>query len=154
MTSPPRDLWPDLPPEVPTGPVFILREQAEALKARTKGKLVGRVGRSVRGGQFHLSFRIVIPNLDGYGDDYEYELFHVHHGAEVYPVIVDSSPIEDTSSGTKGLPDELSGMFRRGPRHLSSEAEFVEWLGKVLQSEHTKRVIGTLLAQTDLDVAS
>jgi hypothetical protein len=143
MTSPPRDLWPDLPPEIDTGPWSILREQGEALTRKTGGRLQGRVYRYARGDQFYLSFRIVIPNLDG---DYEYELFHLHHGAEMYPVIVDSSP--------KAPEDPWPITDSRGQPRLISEADFVCWLTEVLRSDHTQRVIGTLLAQSNLDVAS
>jgi hypothetical protein len=141
MTSPPRDLWPELPPEIDTGPWSILREQAEALTRKTGGRLQGQVYRYARGNQFYLSFRIVIPNLDG---DYEYELFQIHHGAEMYPVILDS-----------GRPEEPVAIKVAGrQRSLNSQQEFIEWLTEVLRSNHTQRVLGTLLAQSNLDVAS
>jgi hypothetical protein len=142
MTSPTEDLWPDLLPEVDSGPWSILREQAEALTRKTGGRLHGRVFRYTRGNQFHLSFRIVIPNL--VDEDYEYELFQVHHGAEMYPVIIDSAP---------GLPEQPTPAAYR-ERNLLSQEAFIKWLKGVLRSEHTQRVIGTLLAQSNLGVAS
>ena len=130
-----KDLWPDIVPETVTTPFGILQEQATNLERRTKGILSGSVERQRYESEFYLSFNIVAPSLDRY----EYELLRISHGVEVYPVTVVSSPLPPANNLIERLGDEK---------------EFVEWLGRALACEKTKRIIGSLLAQSGVRAAS
>ena len=116
------DLW---PPEVGTTtivpPLAILRRQAAILGERTQNLLEGKVETLAEGDQFWQWFYIVAPSLD-----YKYLLFEVKHDVVGYPVTYFVNTI---------------------PFQLRSPEEFVGWLKETLNSDQTKRVVGSLLAQ-------
>jgi hypothetical protein len=144
------DLWPASisGPEV-IAPVTILREQAALLGKKTNGLVLASVRttatdsptrdsktglrRLTRPGQasdngserFIHSFQLVVPALE----DYTYTLFRVEHGIEFYPVKLDA-------------PRALG-------RTAKSEEEFINSLRKILSSENTQRIIGSLIAQVE-----
>src|SRR5262245_4360896 len=115
------DLWGTLIPEPHRTPVAILREQAALLGTKTEHLIEAEVTTSIQDQRFVHGFDIVVPGLDGY----RYQLFRISHGPEIYPVDV---------------------RFRTGV--LSSEDEFVAWLGEKLSSKETKHLINNLLSQT------
>jgi hypothetical protein len=117
------DLWPEIEQSQVVPPVAILREQAAALGRKTNYLLEGRVRTWIDGTRFVHTFSIVAPSLD----DYSYELFSIEHGADQYPVT------------------------RRGANRLASEIntgkDLMEYVRSVLNSDETKKVVGSLLAQ-------
>ena len=133
MAQPIPDLWPEIEQSQVVPPVAILREQAALLGKKTNHLLEGRViTRPTGDGRFTHLFCIVAPALD----DYTYKLFEIVHGANQYPV--EAAGLE--------RPGDLP---RIGPAivHLASEQELLDHIRKILNSDGTKRVIGSLLAQ-------
>lgn len=152
MSNPIPDLWPPIEQPQITPPVAILREQAAALGRKTTNLLEGRVDTTLvenlyahlvpsakavfRGDREAVTptkrlrhrFSIVAPALD----DYIYELFWIEHGVDPYPV---TAPNLET---VKNGPHELM---------LEKEGDLVEYIRKVLNSERTMRIVGSLLAQ-------
>lgn len=123
------DLWPDVEQSQVIPPVAILREQAAALGKKTKYLLQGRVDTTITdGGRFRHRFYVVAPALD----EYSYELFWIEHGADQYPV---EAP---------GLPKGVLGHITE---KIESERDLLEYIREVLNSEKTKKVVGSLLAQ-------
>ena len=125
------DLWPDLEQSQIVPPVAILREQAAALGKKTNYLLTGRVDtRILLDGGFRHTFHVVAPTLD----DYSFDLFWIEHGAGQYPVMAPPLPM---------------GNIARAPidENLASENELLEYVREVLNSETTKRVVSSLLAQ-------
>ncbi|MCX6622094.1 MAG: hypothetical protein NTY38_13705 [Acidobacteria bacterium] len=127
------NLWPmdDIDPDSITTPTAILQQQASYLGQATKNVLEARVEVSIFDrdrDQFYLSFRVVAPTLD----DFTVELFAVKHGIELYPV----TPV----SGERHPP-------------LDTQQELVEYVGCVLKSDRTKKILRALLAQARGPVA-
>jgi hypothetical protein len=113
------DLWGDIQPSAVRTPVAILREQAALLGNKTQNMVEAKVLTFISDGEFHHSFKLVVPALD----NYTYNLFVVHHGPNLYPVKI---------------------MALTNPKN---EEEFVDWLQQRLSSDETKKSIGNLLAQ-------
>ncbi len=127
------DLWPEIEQSKVVPPVAILREQAAALGEKTGHLLEGRVDtRLDEGGKLIHSFYLVAPTLD----NYSYRLFSITHGAAIYPVTVQH-------------PRRMDSVRRPFPQTLriSSEKELLTYLREVLNSEKTKKILGSLLAQ-------
>ena len=136
------DLWPEIEQSTVVPPVAILREQAAALGNKTSHLLEGRVDSRTDGaGNFIHSFYVVAPTLD----NYTYNLFSISHGADAYPVTV--------SRPQRMGPDKH--IIRLGPDNrplpetliINSEKELLDYLREVLNSDKTKRIVGSLLAQ-------
>ncbi|MGO8788726.1 MAG: hypothetical protein ACLQVL_15275 [Terriglobia bacterium] len=127
------DLWPDIEQSKVVPPVAILREQAAALGEKTGHLLEGRVNSRIgEDGNFIHSFYVVAPTLD----NYSYGLFSITHGADQYPVTVPHPRRMDP--GRRPYPQTLK---------IRSEKALVDYLREVLNSERTKRIVGSLLAQ-------
>ena len=131
-----EDLWPAVvgtPTIVP--PLAILRRQAAILGERTQGLLEGQVDTLTEGDQFRQLFYIVAPSLG-----YRYKLFEVWHGVEGYPVYT-----------TNEARKPVLPTFGMGPSPLKLDTpdEFIEWLRQTLNSEETRRVVGSLLSQVN-----
>ena len=127
MAQPIPDLWPEIEQSQVVPPVAILRGQAALLGKKTNHLLEGRVvTRTTGSGGFVHSFYIVAPTLD----DYTYKLFEIEHVANQYPV----------------RPTMLKqpGPFKL---LLASEEDLLDYIRRILNSDETKRVIGSLLAQ-------
>jgi hypothetical protein len=121
-----ENLWGELPKIAHMRtPAIILREQAESLKAQTKGLLVGDVKQTQGGPQFFLMFYIVAPTLGGY----RFHLLSVEHGLGFYPLVVFHVAVQ---SGEKGV-------------QCDDEEEFVLELRRILSSDTTRDVIQKLL---------
>jgi hypothetical protein len=83
--------------------------------------------RSSEDGDVLHTFSIEAPTIG-----YKYDLFAVQHSmVKLYPVEVVSAPKVNAAA--------------KSP--LGSEEEFLQWLKAVLNSDRTKRVPGSLLAQ-------
>lgn len=126
------DFWPDISAARPrVTPLSLLKQQAALLGKKTNNLLEGDVSSSIYNERLVHRFLIGVPSLD-----YRYELFVVSHDPVVlYPVKVVSGP-HKTSYG-------------KNPPTLDSEDAFLDWLKNVLSSDETKRVLGSLLAQTE-----
>src|SRR4051794_23887197 len=121
------DLWPDDfgTQTVPT-PLAILREQAEVISKKTQSRVVGHVEtQGITKGFLHV-FRLIAPLLG----DYSFQLFWVTHDLELYPLEIQA--------------DVLDTKFT-----CRSEEEFVEKLKLIFNSEKTKKVIQSILSQSD-----
>ena len=121
------DLWPDIEQSQVVPPVAILREQAAALGKKTHNLLNGRVQTRTNGTRFVHTFYIVAPTLD----DYSYELFSIEHGPDQYPV---QAP---------GRPGPMPRIMER----IETDKELIDYVREVLNSDRTKKVVGSLLAQ-------
>jgi hypothetical protein len=122
------DLWPDIEQSQVVPPVAILREQAAALGKKTSYLLNGRVSTRTEGTRFVHSFYIVAPALD----DYSYALFSIEHGPDQYPVY---------------LPGLQAKRLGRTNNVIESDKELIDYIRDVLNSDNTKKVVGSLLAQ-------
>ncbi|HWE96490.1 MAG TPA: hypothetical protein VG269_21185 [Tepidisphaeraceae bacterium] len=135
MTQNTPDLWPmDFGPVDAHLPVVILREQAALLSKKTSGLVQAEVRTSSRehsalkiACDFEHRFYLIAPALD----NYRYYLFMVGHGAaDLYPVHF--------------YPRESEGE----DVELRSEKEFLNKLAEVFSSDDTRRIIQTLIAQS------
>jgi hypothetical protein len=134
MAQPIPDLWPDIEQSQVVPPVAILREQAALLGKKTNHLLEGRVVSTNTGyGGFVHSFYIVAPTLD----DYAYKLFEISHGVDPYPVLVPAL----LHRGALGQVVPVGGP------QLASEQELLDYIRRILNSDETMRVVGSLLAQ-------
>jgi hypothetical protein len=128
------DLWPEIEQSEVVPPVAILREQAALLGEKTSHLLEGRVATSVAPqGRFVHSFYIVAPALGGY----TYKLFDIEHGASPYPV----------EPARRESPSIFSTRHAKQQLRFETEAELLDYIRRVLNSDRTKRVLGNLLAQ-------
>ena len=125
------DFWPDLDSTQVRTPLLILKQQAVLLGKHTKNLLAASVETQTMsyGERFLHRFIIQAPTLD-----YRYGLFSVSHDLMLYPVTLESSPQREVS---------------RVQRTFKSEDEFVSWLKDLLNSDQTKRLLSTLLAQVE-----
>ena len=131
-----EDLWPaDVGITTIVPPLAILRRQAAILGERTQHLLEGEVDTLAEGDQFRQLFYIAAPSLD-----YRYKLFEVRHGVSGYPVYFSNEGRRQVfpAFGTASVPQELD-----------TPEEFVKWLRQILNSEETKRVVGSLLSQVN-----
>ena len=122
------DFWGDIVPTVVRTPAAILKEQAAFLGAKTKNLIEARVATEAAFGEIRHRFLLVVPALD----HYSYQLFRIEHDVNLYPVTVESEP----------------------PVRLDSERDFNNWLQAKLSSDHTKKIVGNLLAQVAGDPPS
>jgi len=147
MAQPIPDLWPEIEQSQVVPPVAILRGQAALLGKKTNHLLEGRVvTRTTGSGGFVHSFYIVAPTLD----DYTYKLFEIGHGANQYPV--EAAALERPGALPHvGPPREADEVEFMAPVNievrLASEQELQDYIREILNSDGTKRVIGSLLAQ-------
>ncbi|MGL4553697.1 MAG: hypothetical protein ACRC33_21245 [Gemmataceae bacterium] len=125
------DLWPadfgtlDVAP-----PVLILKEQADLITTKSGGKIVGdvRTGKHERG--FFHEFSLVAPFLD----DYTYRLLVVRHSVELYPVEVAAEVVQQS------FKCESPDAFKTALKAIFADAK-------------TKRVVASILAQTDAQLS-
>ncbi len=121
-----RNLWGDFPVEedVKT-PESVLRDQAQILAEATQGLLDGRLEFSQKGSDFDIRFYIVAPLLN----NFRYLVARVVYPATLFPVEVWGA-------------DELLAYT------CKDMDEFEEAIGRILQSENTRRAYSVLLAQS------
>lgn len=139
MSISPRNLWPDdisVTEQVP--PVAILKEQGSLLGQRTKNLVEGRVSAADAEGpgfsdqDFCYEFDLVAPALG-----YRYQLFRIQHGVDFYPLGIDWDS-----------PDNVSISNLHGEAGIENEEKFLEALEIIFSSEKTRKVIGSLIAQS------
>jgi len=152
------DLW---PPELKVAevksPVAILREQAALLKGKTEHEIEADVelGESKTQG-FIYHFYLVAPTLN----NYHFRLFSVVHDVTLYPVtIYVGEDLGEELSATVDKEDQSNKIVQllsnsgfakielKYTLQAENEADFIELLGKILQSRKTREVIGALRAQ-------
>jgi hypothetical protein len=139
-------LWPeDLSPGHTKAPATILRKQGLLLGKMTDNLVVGRVVAhqeqssripaptmaprvSAPALPISYSFELVAPVLN----DYAVELFSVRHGEKLYPATISSRLVK---GGT-----------------AKSQEQFMELLKTIFNSEKTKNIIQSLLAQSQAPV--
>jgi hypothetical protein len=118
------DLWGDLPEvESLRTPLVILKEQAEVLKEKTEGLLVGEIIQKQTGINFIYDLSIVAPTLN----NYVYKLLTVVHGIGFYPARI----IDQQSQGVQ--------------KKCSNEEEYKQGLREILSSNNNRAVISKLL---------
>jgi len=122
------DFWGDIAPSAVRSPAAILRQQAALLGTKTKNLIEATVVTEAAFGEIRHRFLLVVPALDSYS----YQLFRIEHGVNLYPVMVEGEP----------------------PVRLDSEHDFIKWLQATLSSDHTKKIVGNLLAQVAGDPPS
>lgn len=124
MATHTTDFWPDDigQPDLRT-PVALLREQATALGEKTRNVVTAEVESDSEGRDFVHNLYLVAPALH-----YRYQLLTIRHPILFYPMYVYSSD--------------------RIPTEIRSEDEFADWLKTVLASDSTKKVIRSLIAQS------
>jgi hypothetical protein len=116
-------LWPaDLLDVQITTPVSILRKQANDLATATRAVLRGEVVTETSSDRFTHSLYVVAPALD-----YRYLLCYLSHGITLYP---------------------CKGYFRSVSQEISSEADLITWLQKVIRDPSTHKVLASLIAQS------
>ncbi len=113
------DLWPDnFGTTNELTPSVILKVQASNLASKTGGVVLGEVLSSTDGEHINITFYLVAPALN----QYKYKLFLISHGFSYYPLTIFVSS-------------------RPGPIVVRNEAEFLERLREIFQSEETTRAI-------------
>lgn len=124
-----KDLWGDIPEVLELTPRDMMREQAAYLEQKTRGLVTAEIAiesEPIKKGTPNQTqtFYLVVPTMK-----YRYELFSIYQKdvVRVYPV---NFNVEDSNT-------EIA----------HNEAEFIGYLQKILSSERTKRIIGSLLAQ-------
>lgn len=126
------DLWGEIVTEPIRTPLAILREQGAILERRTNGTLTVKiVSQSFESESFSHTFYINASHLN-----YSYGAFVIHHPIELYPVEVVSESL---------IP------FGGKVQQAHNEDQFLQLLGRVLQSDKIQKVIRALLSQ---DVAA
>ena len=118
------NLWPDFqPPQAVNSPVFLLKEQAAALKEKTEGLvLAGLRPASAPDGSFWVGFDLYSPALG----EYTYHLFEVTYPLQFFPVTLTGADGAQTAQ----TPDQFKAL-----------------LGSVLRSPRTKQVVEAIMAQ-------
>lgn len=125
------DFWPDIAEAKPkVTPLLLMKQQAALLGKHTGNLLEGKVStQALKEGDLLHTFSIAAPTMG-----YTYDLFIVQHSmVKLYPVEVISAPKVNVPTKSE----------------LGSEEEFLHWLKAVLNSDRTKRVLGSLLAQVE-----
>ena len=115
----------------------MLREQAEALGAKTKNVLVGSLDTQLASSSENLCIRFVVraPALE-----YRTALFEIEHAAaSPYPCVVRRTLAGDDNTSRGG------GFKVNKPAKANSEPELVEIVKGILQSPEVHRIISGLL---------
>lgn len=130
--KPAADLWGDLPlPGSARTPADLLREQAEALGAKTKHVLVGSLDTQLASSSENVCIRFVVraPALE-----YRTSLFEIEHTtASPYPCVVQRTLAADNSKQKVKLPT------------ANSEPELAKIVKGILQRPEVHRIISGLL---------
>ena len=111
-------------------PVVLLRQQADALTARTNGLIEGHVLRNIDRGTEWTSLYAKVPSLQGY----------------MYKLISIARPIIGDPDGP--LKINPIAAFRDGGEdgpEINTMDEFADWLGQTLSSDQVHAVISNLL---------
>lgn len=121
-----KNLWGNLQLDEPIRtPTTLLKEQASALNALTKGILYGDVSVEASGSWFFITMSIVAPAID----NYKFDVLQLSHKVEIYPVTV-------------------AQLDPRKEMECQNEEELTAVLSSILGSERVGRVIRSLVAQS------
>jgi len=125
------DLWgrPFLIDPTDSAPVVLLRQQADALYARTEGRVEGVVLKNFDKGTAWASLYARVPSIQGY----MYKMLTVGHPANANPANPSTLTAHDTFRGREDW-DDVGSMDR-----------FASWLEEALSSEEAHAVIENLL---------
>ncbi len=107
-------------------PLSIVREQGNLLTQSTKGILKGHVKIDSQGDEISFSLSIIATQLN----QYKYEILQAEHDIKIYPVSVYSSNEGEWSA-------------------CEDEASFLARIKSILSSSETRRVIESLLSQSE-----
>jgi hypothetical protein len=121
---PATDLWPEFQaPEAINSPIFLLKEQAAALKQKTMGLVcAGLRPASTPDGNFWVGFDLYSPALG----EYTYRLFEVTYPPSLVPIKLSRSS---------------------GEQYAQTMGDFKILLETVLKSPETKQVVEAIMAQ-------
>jgi len=108
-------------------PLLILREQAELLTQATQGILQGYIHVKPEGGNNELSFYIIAKQQN----QYKYEVLRITHGVKIYPVKVGNL------------------VESKGWKNCENEAIFLGEIRSILSSQETRKIIESLLSQSE-----
>lgn len=131
-----EDLWPNdfETLDYVRAPVTILREQASLLGKKTRNLVEAEVlafpernGKSL----FRYRFYLKAPSID-----YRYGLFGIRHGMPIYPVLFEIDQV---------IAKEL-GVAKPAIR-AKEEKDFIQILRRILNTDNTRQVVRSLLAQ-------
>ncbi len=161
-----ENLWPEnLTVTKTKAPVTVLREQASLLGEATQNIVEANVF-PIRDSntEFRYAFHIVAPPLG----NYQYKLFTICHGIDMYPVTI--CPDEDIIKEVRTvlpkqnahvLEDIIKEVCTFPPKQnehvllknqatlvAGSEAEFIEILKAIFHSKRTVNIIQAIVAQT------
>lgn len=138
MTPDPLDLWPQEIQVAPLMPLRILQLQAERLREKTQGRLLGDIQTATKGAPVHVPaewgptfvhrFEIVAGALNGYRHQL---MVCIHQKEFAYPVLVVSGRSSEDEDG------DLA----------SSQEEFLQITKGILSSKRTIALMESLLAR-------
>lgn len=145
------DLWPD---DIATvtikAPSVILREQASKLGDRTKNIVVAEIKDKLspyEATSLHHEFQIVAPALN----NYRYTLFSITHDAsELYPLdfIASKDLLKEVETPDNRVYFKHENLLEPLIT-VVNEPEFVAVLSRLLSASKTRRIIASLLAQSE-----
>ncbi len=139
------DLWPQEITASPIQtPISILGAQAVILGNRTNNLIEATTRSLSREGSDGFSYEfLILANMLGYS----YRPFSIQHSIELYPVRL--FLLDDDVS--KEVVGRVASTNPWTTLVAASEKEFLESLGRILNSQKIKKVIGALLAQVEAE---
>lgn len=138
------DLWPkNIDTPKVKAPVTILREQALLLGEKTNNLVEAKVKNFTRQDKSQFEYELL---LAAKAIGYSYRILTILYSIDLYPVtfLVDTDIKKELDE--KGVAKDYSEDGERSFT-VATESEFLDFLGKVLKSEKTIRVIHALLSQ-------
>lgn len=128
MSDTATDYWPaDLFTAEDPEPVTLLKDQADRLRGRTNGRVLGVVDPGVVEGTLYYSLYLTVPELG----DYRFKVLYI-----AYPVSREpSNPWPISAQDSFGGPEVKIGNMDN----------FREWLKSILSSSKVKSVVGNLM---------
>ena len=135
------DLWSDDIEVNLVSPVAILRAQTGFLERKTQGILRAEVRSTDSGNRAVHSLDLIAPALN----DYRKSLLSASHAKDmIYPVTVRSEGLSPADQGL--LPIPVSGSDQKT---VSSQAELIEVVRRVLRSGYVRSLIHSLIARSN-----
>jgi hypothetical protein len=121
-----ENLWGEIPkPDSMKTPVGILKEQATELSSLSERMLEGAVKVfTEQPNQLSAGLFIIAPSLG----NFIIEICRINHGLALYPVFIQISNVSTVNK-------------------CSTEDEYLSTLAKILQSDHVRSIIKSLLIQ-------
>jgi hypothetical protein len=108
-----KDLLPPpsiFPPAARADPVVsLLKDQAELMRARTRGTIAPQVQSTGDGDKLRITFTLVVPVLD----DYRFQLFWLRKGLDDFPLDLHDGSTSRAVTSMDALEAELRDLFGR-----------------------------------------